>query len=252
MRDCSSSWSVAVTLEETYHTFSYSPLADDTGVVSGMLCVVTEETERIIGERHLKTLRDLGARTTLAKTVTEACRIVVTTLNENTADFPFSLLYLTDPDGRTAYLCELSQLPRGTKASPELIDLTTMPSIHAWPLAEAVAQDGPVHILDVRTRFDSLPGGPWNAPPTEAIVLPLRQREPGTNLVVPGRGYQLVPRLRRLLPWFLRACRGSGRGGHFERERLRGRAEAGRSPCRDWTGPRRPSSRTSAMNSARR
>ena len=106
--------------EETYHTFSYSPLADDTGVISGMLCVVTEETERIIGERHLKTLRDLGARTTLAKTVTEACRIVVTTLNENTADFPFSLLYLTDPDGRTAYLCELSQLPRGTNASPEI------------------------------------------------------------------------------------------------------------------------------------
>ena len=53
--------------EETYHTFSYSPLADDTGAVSGMLCVVTEETERVIGERRLKTLRDLGARTTLRR-----------------------------------------------------------------------------------------------------------------------------------------------------------------------------------------
>ena len=30
--------------EETYHTFSYSPLADDDGVNVGMLCVVTEET----------------------------------------------------------------------------------------------------------------------------------------------------------------------------------------------------------------
>src|SRR5579862_1001643 len=30
--------------EETYHTFSYSPLADDAGRVAGMLCVVTEET----------------------------------------------------------------------------------------------------------------------------------------------------------------------------------------------------------------
>ena len=36
--------------EETYHTFSYSPLADDDGRIVGMLCVVTEETERIIGE----------------------------------------------------------------------------------------------------------------------------------------------------------------------------------------------------------
>jgi hypothetical protein len=31
--------------EESYHTFSYSPLADDAGRVTGMLCVVSEETE---------------------------------------------------------------------------------------------------------------------------------------------------------------------------------------------------------------
>ena len=28
--------------EETYHTFSYSPLRDDAGAIAGMLCVVTE------------------------------------------------------------------------------------------------------------------------------------------------------------------------------------------------------------------
>ena len=110
--------------EETYHTFSYSPLADDTGRVNGMLCVVTEETERVIGERHLKTLRDLGTRTTAAKTVEEACRLIVTTLGENTADVPFSLLYVVAPDGKTAWLCEASQLQRGTSASPEIIELT--------------------------------------------------------------------------------------------------------------------------------
>ena len=32
--------------EETYHTFSYSPLRDDAGAVVGMLCVVSEDTER--------------------------------------------------------------------------------------------------------------------------------------------------------------------------------------------------------------
>src|ERR1700722_2978930 len=36
--------------EETYHTFSYSPLPDDDGSVAGMLCVVTEETQRVIGD----------------------------------------------------------------------------------------------------------------------------------------------------------------------------------------------------------
>src|SRR5450432_111721 len=55
--------------EETYHTFSYSPLADDDGVISGMLCVVTEETERVIGERRVETLRDVASA--LASTNTE-------------------------------------------------------------------------------------------------------------------------------------------------------------------------------------
>ena len=47
--------------EETYHTFSYSPLRDDDGAVVGMLCVVSEDTERVIGERRMATLRDLGS-----------------------------------------------------------------------------------------------------------------------------------------------------------------------------------------------
>src|SRR5271166_5372721 len=56
--------------EETYHTFSYSPLADDSGATTGMLCVVAEVTERVIGERQLSVLRDVG--TTLAAASTRA------------------------------------------------------------------------------------------------------------------------------------------------------------------------------------
>ena len=55
--------------EETYHTFSYSPLSGDDGTVAGHLCVVTEETDRVIGERRLKTLRSLAGE--LNKTITE-------------------------------------------------------------------------------------------------------------------------------------------------------------------------------------
>ena len=46
--------------EETYHTFSYSPVYDDDSRISGMLCVVTEVTDRVIGERRLRVLRDLA------------------------------------------------------------------------------------------------------------------------------------------------------------------------------------------------
>ncbi len=52
--------------EETYHTFSYSPLIGDTGKVEGVFCAVTEETERVISERRLKTLRDLASELSAA------------------------------------------------------------------------------------------------------------------------------------------------------------------------------------------
>ena len=47
--------------EEPYHTFSYSPLTDDDGRISGMLCVVSEETSRVISERRMTIVRDLNA-----------------------------------------------------------------------------------------------------------------------------------------------------------------------------------------------
>ena len=54
--------SISSVRRETYHTFSYSLLANDAGRNAGMLCVVAEVTERVIGERQLATLRDLGSR----------------------------------------------------------------------------------------------------------------------------------------------------------------------------------------------
>src|SRR4029077_5857107 len=58
--------------EETYHTFSYSPVPDDQGGAGGMLCVVAEATSRTIGGRRLRTLRELAAHTTDAARSVEA------------------------------------------------------------------------------------------------------------------------------------------------------------------------------------
>ena len=58
--------------EETYHTFSYSPLRDDDDAVVGMLCVVSEDTDRVIGERRMATLRDLGSDLSVVRTEQES------------------------------------------------------------------------------------------------------------------------------------------------------------------------------------
>jgi CheY-like chemotaxis protein len=83
--------------EETYHTFSYSPLAGDDGNVAGHLCVVTEETDRVIGERRLKTLRSLAAELGKTMTADEVVASISRCLSENQHDLPFTLTYL---DGR--------------------------------------------------------------------------------------------------------------------------------------------------------
>ena len=40
--------------EETYFTFSYSPVEDETGSVAGLFCACTETTAQVVGERKLR------------------------------------------------------------------------------------------------------------------------------------------------------------------------------------------------------
>ena len=59
--------------QETFHTFSQSPVPGDDGKVGGVLLTVQETTEQVQGERQLETLRALAERTGVARTATEAC-----------------------------------------------------------------------------------------------------------------------------------------------------------------------------------
>ena len=85
--------------EECYFIFSYSPIRQENGQVGGVLVTVTESTQRVVGERRLKATQGLAARTREAKTVHEACAISGSVLAEHSADIPFALIYLLDPQG---------------------------------------------------------------------------------------------------------------------------------------------------------
>ena len=99
-------------LEETYHTFSYSPLTDDRSRTAGMLCVVAEVTEKVIGERQLATLRDLGTTLAVASTRVEIMKAVEQCLAVHPRDIPFALVYLTAKDTGTASLAAAHGLDR--------------------------------------------------------------------------------------------------------------------------------------------
>ncbi|HEX3713639.1 MAG TPA: SpoIIE family protein phosphatase, partial [Trebonia sp.] len=165
--------------EETYHTFSYSPLRDDAGAVVGMLCVVSEDTERVIGERRMATLRDLGSDPSVVRTEQEALEFAGRQLDRNQRDLPFTLTYLFDSGGggeaggRTARLAGSTGIATGHPAAPAALAAGDPDPV--WPAAALLRGEPALVDLD-RARFAGLQAGARNEPPVQALIAPLAQQ----------------------------------------------------------------------------
>src|SRR5437762_7307457 len=83
-------------LEETFFTFSFSPIRDETGKVGGLFHPVTETTSKMLNERRTRSLRDLAGRAGKARTLEDAFTLAAQTLSESALDLPFLLFYRLD------------------------------------------------------------------------------------------------------------------------------------------------------------
>lgn len=157
--------------EETYYTFSYSPIPDDDGRVGGIICANSDDTQRVIGERQLALLRDLAADAGHARNWQEACERSASALGKNTRDLPFAIIYIVEPDGTTATLAGAVGIERGSSAAPNSIGLgDTSP----WPVQEAVRSQNLQIVSDLSARFGTeIPTGPWPHPPGKAALVPI-------------------------------------------------------------------------------
>ena len=150
--------------EESYHTFSYSPLRDDDGAVVGMLCVVREDTERVIGERRMATLRDLGSDPSVVRTEQETLEFAGRQLEPQPAG-PALHPDLSVRPGRvrrrqlTARLAASTGIAAGHPAAPAALD---------------GRRPGPVWPVAARAAGRARAGGP--------------RRQPGSPACPPGRG----------------------------------------------------------------
>jgi PAS domain S-box-containing protein len=158
--------------EETYHTFSYSPLRDDAGVVVGMLCVVSEDTERVIGERRMATLRDLGSDPSVVRTEQEMLDFCGRQLDRDRRDLPFTLTYLFDDDGGAARLAASTGIAAGHPAAPPVLAAADPDPV--WPVAALLRGEPAVTDLD-GVQFAGLPAGVGSGPPAQALAAPLAQ-----------------------------------------------------------------------------
>jgi PAS domain S-box-containing protein len=158
--------------EETYHTFSYSPVYDDHSRIAGMLCVVTEVTERVIGERRLRVLRDLAARAAGMESVQEACDRLIGVLGEDAWDVPFACLYVLDEDGGNARLAACAgAIPAPLRPAAVALDDAGVP----WPLATVFAS-GEAQSVSLPRGAHSVPSPLWNTAVSQALVLPVQRQ----------------------------------------------------------------------------
>ncbi len=152
-------------LEETYYSFSYSPILDEAGAVGGLFCPSAEVTDKVLNARRLRTLSEMSAAAFIEKNVENACASAAQTLAKNPDDIPFALLYVLAPDGRSMRL----------QASAGVPDSDWERALHflhneAWDNRERSYESRVISVANVGL----LPWGPAQQPVKEALVLPVK------------------------------------------------------------------------------
>jgi signal transduction histidine kinase len=158
--------------EETYHTFSYSPLHDDEGAVGGMFCVVTEETTRVIGGRRLGLLREFGTRLAASQTILDVWAAVEQSTATDARDLPFTLTYLVGDEDSAATLAASSNVGAGNPIGRETLPLDDP----MWPIRAVLEATSARPIFVDLDPTAAWPCGPWRKPPARAILLPIAQQ----------------------------------------------------------------------------
>ena len=159
--------------EETYHTFSYSPIPDDRGKIGGLFCTVTEVTDRVIAERRMAFLRELSAGLAATRRESEVFDVVERCAGERSQDLPFALFYLFDADGKHAVLARAHGTKPGSALAPSTIPLD---GESVWPAREISMAPRNVEVPNLAQLFGDLPQGPWSKPPRDGIVVPIAQQ----------------------------------------------------------------------------
>jgi signal transduction histidine kinase/serine phosphatase RsbU (regulator of sigma subunit)/DNA-binding NarL/FixJ family response regulator len=142
-------------LEETYFTWSYSPVREH-GAIVGVFTAVSETTGTVIHARRLRVLSDLTAATFDAPSAADACCRASEVLVGDRFDIPFHSIHLCDDDATRSVAA--AGIDGFGDADAE------------WLAARAGS--GPV-VVDVGTRGWQVQHAVWPEPGTRAVVLPL-------------------------------------------------------------------------------
>jgi signal transduction histidine kinase len=169
--------------EETYFQVSYAPIFVPNGEVGGLFAICPDITNRVVSERRLRTLIDLGTHALEAKSEEDGCRIAAASLGSNQADVPFALIYLKEADADRLRLIATTGFKARNAWTPEIVELGTEGD-SVWLLRSAMEGGCAQLMRNIAPRFGALPGGPWQESPDAALVLPLGGAEQASPVAV--------------------------------------------------------------------
>lgn len=86
---------------EAYHSWMWVPVLQEDGTFGGLWNATVDTTKKVLAERRLAIVREMGERTSIARTMTEFNAAVIDILCSNARDAPFALLYRVDVEAES-------------------------------------------------------------------------------------------------------------------------------------------------------
>ncbi|CED85098.1 histidine kinase [Phaffia rhodozyma] len=196
---------------ESYQSWRWTPLTRGDGSRGGLLINSLEATRKVIKERWLKSVRDIGRHTAAARSILEFSSGLLKCVEANPIDFGFAYLYHAKDIGSSTsenrdivlHLAGTVGVPSGDcsdhhASAPLTIDLNIyefnksnpqeMPdpsgkSRSPWPLREAFMTQRVVHVESLDPELaEILEPRSWGESPTSAVVIPISDDYNGGRL----------------------------------------------------------------------
>lgn len=147
-------------IEETFFTFSLSPIRDETGKVVGIFHPVTETTPAMLSQRRTRLLRDISGETAHSDNVSEAVLRIAHTLSDYRSDIPGAIIFLQNVDG-------FFEVASATG------DVAGFTDLAKWPTDKVSSNLQPYCIDNVIEKFGTFSSSEYGEPIQRACLMPI-------------------------------------------------------------------------------